>query len=479
MKRLFTTILFFISFKLIFAQEVAIEITRTEIPSNEFFQISAVVTNDRLAQCSNFPEIAGFVKSSRSTSAATTIINGKMTSKQSVVQSYQASREGTFVLKPFTMTINGKTANCSGATIKVGGAQDVVYDPFGFPMSSMFSNPRAESASDFVDIKADAFFAVTTDKSSVYVGEGFNMTVAFYISDTNEAIMDFSNDIGQQLAEILKKIKPKNCWEENFGINEISPERAIINGKTYRQYKLYQASYYPLNTEMVVIPSVGFKMVNFKLSRQQSIFGRSHVKDEKIFYSKAKEINIKALPPHPLQDQIAVGNYRLEEKINKTQASTGQSVNYKFEIQGEGNIHAINKPILPEKKNFDFYPPNVQQQLARNQNMVMGSKMFNYMMIPNEPGAYDLGNYFQWIFFNTNKGTYDTLRSQIKIMVDGESRMNANIESSDLGTFYGSISQEDNEIRELKKGNLGSIFVNISMIAMACGLAWVVFRKKA
>ena len=37
-----------------------------------------------------------------------------------------------------------------------------------------------EGETEFVDIKEDAFLALTTSKDDVYVGEGFNTTLSFF-----------------------------------------------------------------------------------------------------------------------------------------------------------------------------------------------------------------------------------------------------------------------------------------------------------
>ncbi len=80
---------------------------------------------------------------------------------------------------------------------------------------------------EFIELEDDAFFALTTDKDEVFEGEGFTTTLAFYISDQNQAPINF-HDPGRQLVEILKKIRPSNCWEENFNIQNIESERVEI-----------------------------------------------------------------------------------------------------------------------------------------------------------------------------------------------------------------------------------------------------------
>ncbi len=73
---------------------------------------------------------------------------------------------------------------------------------------------------------------------------------------------------------------------------------------------------------------------------------------------------------------------------------------------------------------FDFYEPNVKQNINREAGRVSGTKSFSYFMIPKEPGTYKLGDYFQWVFFNPESKKYDTLKSQQVVTVAGESYKN-------------------------------------------------------
>jgi len=174
----------------------------------------------------------------------------------------------------------------------------------------------------------------------------------------------------------------------------------------------------------------------FKVAKNPSFFGQNRKEDFKTFYSKPKMVKVKELPPHPLRDAVAVGNYKLEERLPRTQLQTGQSISYDFNVYGEGNISSIAKPTLDKTGAFDFYEPNVKQSINREGGHVTGTKAFSYFMIPKEPGNYKLGDYFQWIFFNPQTKKYDTLRSHQVVNVTGESFKNQAIGSNDLGSFY-------------------------------------------
>ena len=459
------------------AQEVSIELGPDEIGVNQIFTIKVTIKNTSLKSYSDFPEIDGFAKRSTSSSSSSSNINGRISSEQSIIQRYVPLEEGTFTVAPFSMEVNGKTVSSRGKQVKVGPAVQRPRRGRRDPFDSFFGRDRNEQRStEFVDVKEDAFLALSTDKDEVFVGEGFTMTFAFYVADANRAPLQFY-EAGKQLSKILKDIRPENCWEENFNIENIYGERVNINGKSYTRYKIYQAAYFPLNLEPVNFPSVPFEMIKYRVAKSPSFFGRDRQEDFKTFYTREKSIKVKALPPHPLKDQVVVGNFELDEQMNKSTLETGSSFEYSFNIYGEGNIAGIGNPEIASDKKIDFYPPNFTQDINRGGGRVSGAKKFSYFGIPNEPGQYDMGDYFNWVFFNPDTEKYDTLRSEIQFEVTGESKQNDNISSTDLGSFYDDIDLASNNLASLKKDKTLAVLANILILAMLGGAGFIFFKK--
>ncbi len=462
-----------------YSQDISITLGPNEIALNQYFSITVTVQNDRLRNYEGFPEIPGFIKRGTSSATSTNFINGKMSSTQSITQNYTPQREGTFTLPPFSMVVNGEKIKTDGTTIKVGAPVNSrspqQYDPFGAdPFEDFFG--RKSEPREFVDIKDEAFLALTTDKDEVFVGEGFTTTLAFYVAEENRAPLQFY-ELGKQLTEIVKKIKPANTWEENFNIENVQKEPVTINGKRYSQYKLYQATYYPLNLQTIQFPSVGLELIKYKVAKNPTFFGQNRMEDYKTFSSKPKEVKVKDLPPHPLKQTVGVGQFRLQEEISSTELNTGESFNYSMIVAGEGNISAINKPEVDGNKAFDFYPPNIKQSVNRVNGKVKGTKSFTYYGIPNEPGIYDMADFFQLVYFNPETARYDTLKSRVKLAVKGESRRNEYISSSDLGSFYDRISLEDNGLVKLSSTGTSRIFANVFILIMLA-LTAVLYLKK-
>src|SRR5690606_30949714 len=163
-------------------QDVEITLGPDEVAENEAWTITVTVKNERLKDYGEFPEIEGFRKRGTSSQSSTSIINGQISSSQSVTMTYLPSGQGQYTVPPFTMTVNGRQVSSPGRTVRVRPpAQVTRSDPFrGFfdcdPFAAFFGREEAR----LVDIRADAFLAMTTNKDEVFVGEGFNATLSCF-----------------------------------------------------------------------------------------------------------------------------------------------------------------------------------------------------------------------------------------------------------------------------------------------------------
>jgi hypothetical protein len=474
--RLTAIFLFLLIFTTTPAQKIQITLGPDEIGQNQAWTITLTVQNDRLKSYDNFPDIDGFRKRGTSTQSTQNIINGQISSSQSIIMTYLPLGQGTFIVPDFTMKVNDKNIHVAGKEVKVGPAVQQQQDPFRSLFDRNQDDFFGRGETEFIDIKEDAFLAFTTSKDEVYTGEGFNTTLSFFVSEQNRAPLQFY-ELGRQLSEILKKAKPNNCWEENFNIENIEGEAVKIGGEDYTRYKIYQATYYPLNTEPIVFPRVALQMIKYKVAKNPSFFGQNRKEDFKTFYSKPKKVIVKELPPHPLKDAVAVGNYKLSELMPATDIETGKSVSYVFSIFGEGNISAIQEPKVADDANFEFYEPNVRMDIKRENARVTGTKSFNYFLIPREPGRYDLENYFQWVFFNPDEHKYDTLESKLTVYVTGESTKNEAIQANDDGSFYDTILTGDNSLMVIDDSTWQQIAFNIFIFLVLGASAYLIFKK--
>ena len=459
------------------AQQISLELGKSPLPLNQYYTISVKLQDQPLKEYTPFPEIEGFKKSNKYSSTKTIITGGKTTTILTITQNYAALEEGEFVLKPFSMQVNGKTVQSKGMEIEVTAMQENATQQLNLPdLITEDEEPIATDEPEFIDKDDNAFLTVYTDKDEVFVGEGINVVLYFYLAETDQRLLDFY-DFANQLSVLMRQMKQPNTWEEAFDFTEITPENVTVRGEPYLRFKLYEAVLYPLNLEPLRFPQLKLQMIKYKVAKNPSLLTEDRQEGYKIFYSREQVIPVKELPPHPLRDVVPVGNYSLSESLSKKRVAANKSFTYLFEVNGEGNLAAIMPPVPEAPPGLEFYPPDVRQDLTKRSGKVVGSKTFAYTVLPREPGQYSMGKVLHWIYFNPTTATYDTLRPSLQVQITGARGNDALVLSRDLGSFYNIIENEDNTLVDMHFFDTIKRYTNIILLILLAIAAFVFLKK--
>ena len=455
----------------LWAQSIRIEMPQRRVAQNQYFRLNIVVENETLKSHTSFPDIRGFGKAGTSSSSQTTFSNGRMSSSHTLSQNYVPQQTGTFKIPSFAMEVNGQTVEFSGGIVEVTPPARTQNKSF-YPQNLFgFSNAPQE----FVDVEDEAFLALSTDKSEIYVGEGVNLTLAFFVAESNRAPLQFHN-LAEQVGGATKKFKPEKCWEEDFQVINVEREDIRLGGRPFARYVLYQASFFPLTEKDIHLPSVGIEFIKYKVARRPSFFGRNRKEDYKTYYTRPRTIRVKSLPPHPLRDQVSVGEYRLKERLDRAELSTGESFQYSFLISGRGNISALSKPQPTSLLPVEWYPPSVRQRVERAYGQVYGEKSFSFYGFPKEAGRYPLGEALFWVYFNPRAHAYDTLRATVHLDVVGKSRYDVDIRSSGKEAFYEQANWQSNVLESGPLSSREALFVYATAILVVFGVGFFLYR---
>ena len=410
-------------------KSVSVELGEKVLTLNQPFILSVVIRNSTNRPLVQFPELPGLEKRSVYATTISNVVNGKTVLVQTISQQYYAKREGKSLLPPFEVTVDGTKVKSEGATLSFDRA-------VGELVSTASDDREQEKLSITEDISGGSIFlSVKVSKPIVYVREGFSVWVALYVAKSAPIEMEFYQ-LDTQLQSILKKLRPATCWEENVGIEEIIQREVTIGGKNFTEYRMYQSVFFPITLQSVLFPAIKLDMLLLETLPD----GKKGRKVES-FYSRPVRVLVKSLPPHPRRDQIAVGNYALEEKLTREQAHSGESLRYMFTIKGDGNIATITPPELADSRVFDFYPPDVSQTVVRSYERVSGAKTFDYYIVTRQKGEFKLGRFFYWIYFDPGRAKYDTLLSSKIIRVTGENLTPMALSGEGNDAIYGNIDE--------------------------------------
>ncbi len=367
-------------------EEIRFEFGKKNILLEENLVIKCIVKNIEKANISNFPDIPGFTKGTKQK------LFTKKPFTHTIIQNYLPIKEGTYRIPTIKIEVNGK--NYSSEIVFVNVSKN----------KNSSTDKKSETLSQ------EIILALNASKSSVYVGESIPIQLVLYIPENNTTEIDFPENFEEEIEKIAKEIKTSDCLEQRLRINEIKSESIFLNKKKYLAYKVFQAIYFPLNDKKINLPGVRMSMLQTNK--------KSKKKEKIIFHSKPISIEVKALPEHPLKDKVSSGNFKLEEEIETKKINTGKSFTYSFKIIGDGNFSTVNVSPPINDSYFDFYPPEISELHIEGQPD--RQKQYKYQLLAKDAGQFKFDKYFYWIYFNTKKGQYDTLKSKLNIKVLGK-----------------------------------------------------------
>ncbi|UYZ63025.1 BatD family protein [Hymenobacter weizhouensis] len=462
------------------APEADLVLGKTAFPVNEYFTISFRLRGAPLERYSAFPDIEGFKRSGKSSTTTTRIVAGQTSTELTITQRYAAYAEGEYVLKPFTMTVNGLTIRSEGATLKVGpeGVATAPAPPAGSgPLQGIGSLDQLfgkQKPQEYLEPHDDAFLAVQADRPRVYVGQGLHVALYFYLTPQDQAVLNFHNFAGQ-LPGIIRQLRQRTVWEESFDDQEVTPENVTVGGKPFLRYRLWQAELYPLNTQPLVFPAVELRMLKYRLAKKSDPDLDNRLEGYKTYRSQARTVPVLPLPRHPLRDQVPVGSYQLREAIDRTTFRTGRAFAYTFVVEGEGNLAALNLPAPVPPRYLELYGPEVEQRLTRQAGRVGGRKSFRFRLVARRPGAVPLDSLFQLVVFNPATARYDTLRSSLHPIVRGPARAETALRARSTDPFYReALARADATPQPINVYQSVRRYANLLLLALlvVAGIGW-------
>jgi len=466
-----------------FAQKLSptINFSKNTLALNERFYITLTTYNEELKTSTAFPEIPGFLKKKVKKTSSVEDNLGELTSTYSSIQEYAPMREGRYTLPTFTITINSQVIKGKTINITVGPANNQIVNP---DAEDELDNIEVEEPSipepDFIPdtrSKESPFLNVSVSNKSVFRGQGF--TLRFSLLVPNNFVDDIQfYELDAQINELLKKLRPANCWEQDFGLEQVMEYKTKIGRKRYTEYRIYQGTFYPLNAQKITIPALALKMLVQKERGRTTSGLPLLVTSYPVYNSETIEIEVKELPNHPLREVVPSGVYRMKEQISKNNIKTGQAVKYYFTVKGTGNPSALRLQETPPNSSIEVFPPYVLQKISNSGVLVVASKEFRYQIMPREPGKQPLGNIFQFIFFNTKKEKYDTLKSNIVLLCTGKSLGAATTSKNKESSFYDWASESvSNSLNENHTIDSYKLYLNIGLALLFVAGIGVIFWK--
>jgi len=353
----------------------------------------------------NAPEFDNFyviVGPSTSYNQSTQIINGKVTRNISYTYTYilQSTREGKFTIPPATVVVNKKQYSTNSLQIEV--IKNKPQQQTSTPATQSNNNQGLANIGN-----EDLFVRVLVSMSDVYQGAHLVATVKIYsrVNLSGFEKVDLPDFNGFYMQEI--EIPPLR-----------SLERENINGQIYGTGVIKKYLLFPQYSGNIVIEPVAIECLVQQTVRRtpqssfDDFFSFNSVRNTKKFISSPEvNINVKPLPAGaPSSFSGTVGSVNMTTDLDKSSVKENDAVTLKITLKGTGNLKLAEAPVVDFPPDFETYDPKVTTNLKAGVSGTVGSKTFEYLVIPRHAGNYRIAP-VKYSFFDMGSRKYKSLSS--------------------------------------------------------------------
>lgn len=368
-KGLFSLILFFVLGSC-FAQ-VSFEASAPKaIPLNEQFQITFTVQN-AYGEGFKSPTFEGLnVLYPPANSVSQLNINGRKS--MTFTGTFMGQKVGKVKIASASVRVKGKTYHTRPFSINI------------LPESKEANNTSYSRGKTRIN-STDIFIRVIPSKTIVYEQEALLLTFKLY---SNTQRITF---------EEIKFPEFDGFIEEDLPLDHsITLEFEHYKGKNYFTGIIKRSLIFPQRVGNLIVPKGQF---NLRVTDESSF------EDEDDFfnfstptqYNKAISspeliITSKALPStHPNSFQNAVGDFDISLKTDNTKnLKTNDVITLKLSVKGKGNIKLLSAPQVDFPESFETYEPKSNTEVSSSSEGSVGTKIFEYNIIPRNKGSFDI-----------------------------------------------------------------------------------------
>jgi hypothetical protein len=400
--------IFFIVLTSIFvvkSQEVQFTVSAPKVVAmGEQFQLT--YTLNKKGSNLQVPPFKGFTVlygPNTSSSTSVQIINGKMTQNVSYTYTYvlQASEEGKFELPPASVKVGRKEYNSNALNIEVVKGSKPSQQQRSQPGSQQVRPQQSGQIG-----KDDLFVKVLVNKSKLYQGEHLIATIKIYsrVDLTGFSEVKFPSYNGFWTQDV-----------ENPG--QISLQRENYNGQIYNVGLFKKTLLYPQRSgEIQIEPfEIECQVRQTVQRRSRSIFDDffgSYQTLNKKLVSNPITITVLDLPANkPESFDGAVGELNFTAALDNNKVKANEAITLKLTVNGSGNLKLINPLKIDFPPDFEAYDPKTSSSIKNTLNGQVGSKSFEYLIIPRFAGTFRLAP-IEFSYFDTRSKSYKTIKTK-------------------------------------------------------------------
>lgn len=368
------------------------------------FRLSYTVTTQsvrdfRVPSIKDFEVLMG---PSRSTQSSTQIVNGKVTSTNSITFTYilLAQKEGEFTIPGAVIIADGNEMISNSIKVKVLPA-----DKQSGGAGNQSNSSRRNSSNTNIS-NNDLFITATANKVNVYEQEAILLTYKIYTAVDlrgfdNVKLPDFKGFHSQEV-----ELSNDRRWglEHYKGRN--------YQTTVYRQFVLFPQQSGTLSIEQARFDA-SIAQASQVIDPFEAFFnGGGVVEVKKTLMTPKLTINVKELPSgKPENFSGGVGEFNISSTINTTELKANEAVTIKLVISGTGNLKLVSAPEVKFPEDFEIYDPKIENNFRLTTAGQSGNQVIEYLAIPRNAGTYKIPP-IEFSYFDIKSQSYKTLTTE-------------------------------------------------------------------
>lgn len=354
------------------------EVDKNAVAKDGVIRLDIVIENGDM-QSYEAPAFADFdvLRTSQGQSTNITIRGNQQVMIRRITRSYliRPRKTGQLTIEPAKVRIEEKLLETEPIVITVSGSGS---SPNPSPAPSPNNLP-----------KKDIFVRAIANKSSAYVGEQVLLSYKLYtrqnIASYNEPTTTYAG-----------------FWKEDIAIKNPSVKREVINGIAYRTAVIKQVILFPQQSGKLDIPAA-----EMTADVEYGFFSTRRIE----LQTNSLSLEVQALPSNaPSSFSGAVGDLSLSTTISSDSAAVDEPITLRMTLQGRTNFDLLGDPVLELPNSFEVYDPKISANTSKAGGVLSGSKTYEYLIIPRQPGTYKLDP-ISISYFDPNAESYNTLNT--------------------------------------------------------------------
>ena len=334
-----------------------------------------------------------------STRTSVNIVNlqQRVSHTRELVYTLYPRRAGLLTIGPARIVVDGRPYSANAITLEV--------TPGRAPGAPKTAGGTAAAASDQV------FVRVRPSRDQVYVGE--------------PVILEYELCYRIRLENVGLKTVPAfaGFWvKELFAAQTLQDRREVIGGTAYNVALLRRVALFPTRAgRQVVEPLVVSCDIPVRRAGRGSLF--DDIFEDPFFARPGRTVLVPSdsvlIRVLPLPDggkpplfAGAVGDFDMRVELAPAEVSVGDPVTLRVTVEGWGNMDAIPAPQVPVPPGARIHDPEIQTEARVAGDRVGGTRVFEYILIPDRGGLLQLEP-VRFAFFDPGAARYRVLERAV------------------------------------------------------------------